>query len=168
MSNVSLVVIKTTETNGITAQFARLLGYEPYRNGRFEPLGENGVKGLYRPMIDVDGYNGVCPIDFTPYDDGTDAMMVAAYLRMSIDVSRDGKTLKASTHEFEAEAELPQNKAYMVHHAKIMRQTIMAVAAMYVKKHYDIDPPVNTTTRTVVEHPAHANVITRIKTESEE
>lgn len=163
MSNVSLVVIKTTQANGITVKLAQLLGYEPYRNGVFQQLGDNGVKCLYRPMIDVDGYNGVCPIEFTPYDDGTDAMMVAAYLRMYIEVSRDGKTLKASTHEFEAEAELPQNKAYMVHHAKIMRQTIMAVAAMYVKKHYDIDPPVNTTTRTEIKHPAASNVTTRHK-----
>jgi hypothetical protein len=164
MSNVSLVVIKTTEINGITAKFAQLVGYEPYRNGSFQQVGDNGVKGLYRPMIDVDGYDGVCPIEFTPYDDGTDAMMVAAYMRAQIDVSRDGKSLKVSTHEFEAEAELPQNKAYMVSHAKIMRQTIMAVAAMYVKKHYDIDPPVNTTTRTETQTPATAhNVTTRHK-----
>lgn len=163
MSNASLVVIKTSETNGITAKFAHLLGYEPYSNGLFQKAGDNGVKAIFRPRIDVDGYNGVCPIDFNPYDDGTDAMMVAAYLRMNIEVAPDGKSLKVTTREFEAVAPLPENKAYLIHHSKIMRQTIMAVAAMHVKKYFNIDPPVNTTTRIENEYPTAFNVETRHK-----
>jgi hypothetical protein len=151
---VNEFVIKIQETNQITAQFARLVGYEPLRGDVFEPMGDNGVRGVYRPLIDATGYDGICPVKFNPYDHGGDAMMVAAYLRMSIDVSPDGKTLKCSTPEFEAEVELPTGGAYLFAHVKLMRDAIMAVGAMYVKKYYDIDPPVNTTTRTRTVTPA--------------
>lgn len=164
MTHANIFVIKTTQSNSITAQFARLVGYEPYRDGAFQQVGDNGVKGLYRPMIDVSGYDGVCPIEFNPYEDGNDALMVAAYLRAHIQISQDGKGLMVSTDEFEAVSELPTESAYLHRHAKIMRDTIMAVAAMYVKKYYDIDPPVNTMTRTETVEPASApHVQTRHK-----
>lgn len=156
MPKASSFIVKTTQSNGITEQFARLIGYEPYRDGMFEQRGDNGVKGLYRPLIDVDGYDGVCPIEFNPYKDGNDAMQVAAYLRAHIQISQDGKGLRVTTDEFEAISELPTDKAYLHRHTQIMRDTIMAVAAMYAKKYYDIDPPVNTWTRTETVAPATA------------
>lgn len=161
----SFLIIKTTQSNGITAQFAKLVGYEPYRDDKFEQVGDNGVRGIYRPLIDETGYDGICPVTFNPYEDGNDAMMVAAYLRMRIEISQDGKTIRASTDEFEAQAELPIQKAYLFTHAKIMRDVIMALGAMYVKKYYDIDPPVNTTTRTQSVEPATAH---HVKTYSKE
>lgn len=160
----SSFVIMTTQPNGITAQFARLLGYEPYHDGKFQQEGDNGVKALYRPMIDLSGYDGVCPIEFNPYEDGNDAMMVAIYLKAHIQISQDGKGLMVSIPEFEAVVELPTEKAYLHQHAKITRDAIMAVGAMYVKKYYGIDPPVNTYTRTEINEPATStNVITRHK-----
>ncbi len=164
MPKATSFIVKTTQTNSITAQFARLIGYEPWRDGKFEQVGDNGVKGLFRPQIDVNGYDGVCPVEFNPYADGNDALMVAAYLRAHIQIAQDGKGLMVSTDEFEAVSELPTESAYLHRHAKIMRDTIMAVAAMYVKKYYDIDPPVNTMTRTETVEPATAhNVTTRHK-----
>jgi hypothetical protein len=164
MPKSSSFIIKTRQTNGITEQFARLVGYEPYPDGRFLQVGDNGVKCLYRPLIDENGYEGVCPVEFNPYENGSDAMQVAAYLRAFICVSADGKQVSVATNDFEAVADLPQNKSYMQQHAKIMRDTIMAVAAMYVKKHFDIDPPVNTTTRSETHEPTAApHVKTYIK-----